>query len=203
MRTPGRHSERLPVWRRVDSVRVRAFFALGVVGVLAATGGTFANWTDSATISGTTFTAGSIDLKINNSDTVTGYTTLNLSTMVPANTVAGVLVIKNTGTASVKYTAVSTASNADAKGLGAALVVKVTGDASVTGSSPAATCAGTALTGTGTALGGNLVTTGRLLAGGASENLCVQVTLPSNASSALQGATTNVGFTFTATTDLS
>ena len=191
------------MWRRVGSVRLRAFFALGVVGVLAATGGTFANWTDSAAISGTTFTAGTIDLKVNNADTVTGYTTLNLATMVPSNTVAGVLTIKNTGTAPVKYTAVSTASNADAKGLGAALVVKVTGDASVTGTSPSATCAGTALAGTATGLGGNLVTTGRLLAGGASESVCVQVTLPGNAVSALQGATTNAGFTFTATTDLS
>ena len=106
------------------------------------------------------------------------YTTLNLATMVPSNTVAGVLTIKNTGTAPVKYTAVSTASNADGKGLGAALVVKVTGDASVTGTSPSATCAGTALAGTATGLGGNLVTTGRLLAGGASESVCVQVTLP-------------------------
>lgn len=203
MSTRGRHTGRVSWWQRVGSVRLRAFFALGVVGVLGATGATFASWTDQAVVSGTTFTAGSIDLKVNNSDTVTGYTTLNFSTLVPGSTVAGVLTLKNTGTAPVKYTALTSASNADGKSLGAALAVKVTGDASVTGTAPSATCAGSALSGTGTTLGGPLVSTGRLLAAGASENVCVQVTLPGNASSGLQGATTNIGFTFNATTDLS
>jgi predicted ribosomally synthesized peptide with SipW-like signal peptide len=205
---PGRHRNiwhraQVPWWRRFGTVRLRALFALGVVGVLAATGTTFAAWTDSATVTGTTVTAGTIDLKVQNLDTVTGYTTLNLATMVPGNSVAAVLTIKNGGTASLKYTATSASTNADGKGLAAALTLKVTGDAAVTGTSPSATCAGTALTGTGTTLGGSLVTTGRLLAAGASESLCIQIALPTTALSALQGGTTNITLGFNATSDLS
>jgi predicted ribosomally synthesized peptide with SipW-like signal peptide len=196
------HAARSRWWSHLWSVQVRVLLAFGVVAVVG-TAGTYAFWTDSVPISGTTFTAGTIDLRVNNLDTVSGYTTLNLAAMVPGNTVAGVLTIKNNGTAPLKYTATTTASNADGKGLGAALTVKVTGDAAVTGTSPAATCAGTALAGTGTTLGGGLVSTGRLLAAGSSETLCVQVTLPATAPSALQGATTNVAFTFAGTSDLS
>ena len=195
-------STRQPLWRRVGSVRLRALLALGVVGVVFATGSTFAAWTDSATVDGTTFSSGTIDLKVQGQDAVTGYTNLNLTTMVPGNSVAGVLTLKNGGTAPLKYTAATTASNADGKNFGTALAVKVTGATTVTGTSPAATCGGTTLAGTGTGLGGSLVTTGRLLAPGASETICVQVTLPGTAASSLQGATTNVGFTFTGTSDL-
>lgn len=184
------------------SARVRAVLGLGVVLSVGATG-TFAFWTDDVVISGTSFTAGTLDLKVNNLDTVTGYTALNIATMVPGNSTAAVLTIKNNGTAPLKYTAVTTASNLDTKGLGAALTVKVTADSAVTSVSPTATCNGTALSGTGTALNGSLISTGRLLAAGASETICVQVKLPDTAVSALQGATTNVGFTFTGTSDVS
>ncbi|MFN8194470.1 MAG: TasA family protein [Nocardioidaceae bacterium] len=199
----GSHAERRPLWRRVGSVRLRALLSLGVVGVLAATGTTFAAWTDSVSVAGTTVTSGTIDLKVQGLDSVTGYTQLNLSNMVPGNSIAAVLAVKNSGTASLKYTVAAAATNADGKGLGTTLVVKVTGDAAVTGSSPSATCAGTALTGTGTTFGTNLVSTGRLLAAGATENLCFQMTLPTGAASSLQGATTNLTLTFTGTSDLS
>ncbi len=188
--------------RRRRSGRIRALLSLGMVLGLGATG-TFAYWTDDVTVSGTTFTAGTIDLRVNNSDAVTGYTALNISAMVPGNSTAGILTIKNNGTAPLKYTAAATASNADGKGLGAALVVKVTADSSVTATPPTATCAGAALLGSGTALNASLVPTGRLLAAGASETICIQVTLPVSAVTALQGATTSVGFTFTGTSDLS
>jgi predicted ribosomally synthesized peptide with SipW-like signal peptide len=183
------------------SQRVQALLALGVLAVPASVG-TFAFWTDDVTVTGTTFTAGTLDLRVNGLDTVTSYTTMNLTTMVPGNSVAGVLTVRNNGTAPLKYTAVTAATNADTKNLRGALVVKVTGDTAVTGSSPAATCAGTALSGTSTALNGGLVTTGRLLAAATEEKLCVQVTLPTGAASSLQGATTDVTFTFTGTSDL-
>jgi predicted ribosomally synthesized peptide with SipW-like signal peptide len=189
-------------WSGAASARLRAALGLGVVLSVGVTG-TFAYWTDAATVSGTTFTAGTIDLKTNGSDNVTGYATLNLSTMVPGNSTAGVLTIANTGTAPLKYTASTTATNADGKNLGGALTVKVTGDATTSGSSPAATCAGAALGGAGTTLNGPLLGTGRLLAAGASEKVCVQVTLPAAAGTALQGATTSVVFTFSGTSDLS
>lgn len=188
--------------RRVDSVRLRALLALGVVGVLAATGSTFAAWTDAVDISGTSVTTGTIDLKVQNLDAVSAYADLSVSNLVPGNSIAGALTIRNAGTAPLKYTATSTSTNPDGKGLASALIVKVTNAATVTGTSPAMTCGGTTVAGTGTTLGGSLVSTGRLLAAGASETLCVQVTLPTTAPSSLQGATTTVGFTFTATSDL-
>ena len=186
----------------IGSARVRAALSLGVVLSVGATG-TFAYWTDSATVSGTTLTAGTIDLKANGSDNVTGYTTLNLSAMVPGNSTAAVITIANSGTAPLKYTASGTATNADGKDLRSALVVKVTGDATTSGTSPAVTCPGTALAGSGTALNGALIPTGRLVAAGASEKVCVQVTLPAAAAATLQGATTSVVLTFTGTSDLS
>jgi predicted ribosomally synthesized peptide with SipW-like signal peptide len=189
--------------RRLASARTRAALSLGVVLAVGATG-TFAYWTDSVTVSGTTFTAGTIDLKVNNADSVSGYTSLNLGNLVPGNSVAGILTIKNSGTAPLKFTAATTATNADNKNLRGALVVKVTGDTSVSGASPAATCAGTALAGWSTTLNGPLLSTGQQLApGGGTQTICVQVTLPANADTALQGATTSVDFSFTGTSDLS
>ena len=182
--------------------RVQALLALGIL-TLPLSVGTFAFWTDDVAITGTTFSAGTLDLRVNGLDTVTGYTTLNLATMAPGNTVAGVLTVRNNGNVPLKYTSVTAATNTDTKNLRGALVVKVTGDTAVTGSSPAATCAGTALAGTSTALNGGLVSTGRLLAAATEEKICVQVTLPTTAASALQGATTDVTFTFTGTSDLS
>lgn len=194
------------VLRGLGSVRVRAALSLGVVLSVGATG-TFAYWTDAATVSGTTFTAGTIDLKVNGNDNVTGYATLSISAMVPGNSTAAVLTIANSGTAPLKYTASTTATNADGKDLRSALVVKVTGDTTTSGTAPATTCAGTALAGAGTALNGALLSTGRPLAAGpsaaASEKICVQVTLPASAASSLQGATTDVVLTFTGTSDLS
>ncbi|MGO4256983.1 TasA family protein [Marmoricola sp. RAF53] len=196
---PGEH--RAPRRTRVP-VRLRA--ALGL-GVLLGTGtiSTHAFWTDAVTVTGATFSAGTIDLKVNNVDSAADFSTISLSGMVPGNTAAGVLTVKNAGTAPLKYTATSAATNADGKNLAGALVVKVTADSATTGAPPSRTCAGSALAGTGTSLTGSLVGTGRLLTAGASETLCVQVTLPATAASALQGGTTSATLTFSGTSDLS
>lgn len=194
--------QRFTPLRVLASARLRAALGLGVV-LSGFVTGTFAYWTDAATVSGTTFSSGTIDLRVNNLDTVTGYTSMNISTMVPGNSMAGVLTIRNNGTAPLKYTALTTATDADGKNLRGSLTVKVTGAAAVTGSSPAMTCGGTTLTGSGSTLNGSLISTARQLAAGASETVCVQVTLPAAASTTLQGATTSVVFTFNATSDLS
>jgi predicted ribosomally synthesized peptide with SipW-like signal peptide len=173
-----------------------------VVLALGSTG-TFAYWTDTASLSGTTFTAGTIDLEIDGHDDVTDYAVLDIDAMVPGDSVAAVLTIANTGTAPLKYTAATTATNGDGWGLAGALVVKVTGDAATAGSPPAAACPGTPVPGGRTALGGPLIATGRQLAAAANEKICVQVTLPPGAASALQGATTDVVLAFTGTSDLS
>ncbi len=193
-------SDRPSLLRRIGSVRLRAFFALGVVGVLGATGTTFAAWTDNVSVAGTTFTAGTIDLKVNGADAAATFpTSLALGTMVPGSSVASLLPVRNNGTAQLKYTATSAVTNADGKGLGTALTYTITAG-TVTGSAPSATCSGTAIA-TGS-LGGTVIGSGRLLATGATDTLCVQVTLPGTAPTTLQGATTTVTFTFLGTTDL-
>jgi len=194
-----------PIKSTRSTIKSTWFRVLLSTGLLFGIGsaGTFAHWTDQVTVTGITFTAGTIDLRVNNQDTVTGYTSLNISNMVPGNSVAAVLAVKNSGTAPLKYTATSSATNGDSKNLRGGLTVKVTGDSSASGSSPSATCSGSALSGTNNALNAGLVTTGCLLSPGSSENLCLQVTLPSSAASALQGATTDVTLTFTGTSDLS
>jgi predicted ribosomally synthesized peptide with SipW-like signal peptide len=188
--------------RFLASARTRAALSLGVVLAIGATG-TFAHWTDSATIDGTTFTAGTIDLQVNGPNPP-AYTTLNLPTTVPGNSMAGTLVVKNNGNVPLKYTATSSSAPAVLSG---ALVVKVTGDPTSTGNAPSMTCGGTALPGAATTLGGAtaapLLATGRKLLPGDSETICVQVSLPANADPSLQGKTSAVSFTFTGTSDLS
>lgn len=196
--TPRRRS----FWKSLRSDRVRAFLSLGIVLGLGSVG-TLAYWTDDATASGATFTSGTIDLLISAEvDDDYDFSTLGLTLMVPGNTTAGVITVKNNGSVPFKYTVTSAATNADTKALRDGVVAKVTTDATVTGSGQARTCASAAISGSGTTITGGLITTGRQLAAGATETLCFQVTLPTNASTLLQGATTTATLTFTATSDL-
>jgi predicted ribosomally synthesized peptide with SipW-like signal peptide len=193
----------------LDSRALRALLSLGLVVGVGATG-TYAYWTDQAVITGTTIQAGTIDLKASTNggttyaDNPTDFTTMNVSTMVPGDTTAGIITIKNNGTAPLTYSATSFGSNGDSKSLATALAVKVTLDTSTTGTGRAVTCAGTQLAGSGTTIGltaTNLMSSAspRTLAAGASEKICIQVGLPAAADTALQGATTNLTFTFNGT----
>ena len=198
--------------RMLASARTRAALSLGVVLAVGATG-TFAYWTDAAAISGATFTAGTLNLKFTKSgsdiDNDSAYTTLNISNMVPGNSMAGLIVLKNAGTAPMKYTVASTATDADGKHLAAALTVVMTTATAVTGTAPATTCGGTTISAASPSLNGSLVTTpqpatpGVGLAAGSSQTVCVQVSMPANAATGLQGATTDVVLTFTGTSDIS
>lgn len=190
-----RRGARAPSSRRE---RARALLGLGVL-VVALPMGTLAAWTDSVTVTGATFSAGTMDLKVNNGDSAVDFSTLSLANMAPGYTTAGVLTVRNAGTVPLTYTVAGTVSNTDAKGLGAALVVKYTADGAVTGSGNARTCAGTALGGWSTSLSGTVLATARPLAVGASETICVQATLPTTAPSSLQGATSTATLTFSGT----
>lgn len=181
--------------------RLRAALGLGTVLCIGVVG-TQAAWTDSVAVVGATFSTGSIDLVVDDLDDNVPFTTINMTGMVPGSSTAGVLTVKNAGSVPLAYTAASAATNADGKGLRTALAVKVTGAASTSGSAPSRTCAGATLAGTGSTLVGSLVSSARTLAPGASETLCVQVTLPTTAASALQSATTTATLTFDATSDL-
>ncbi|MET3963656.1 putative ribosomally synthesized peptide with SipW-like signal peptide [Marmoricola sp. OAE513] len=185
-------------------VRFQAIASLGLVLGAAATG-TYAYWSDSAAVAGSTITSGSIDLKVNGTagnrlDNDNAYTQLSFSNIVPGQSTAGVITVRNNGLSPLTYYAHGAASNADGKGLGAALVVKVTGAATRTASGSSFTCGGATLANTGTSFSNNLVssTNPRQLAAGTEETLCIEATLPTGAATSLQNASTNVSFAFTA-----
>jgi len=198
------------VGRVLASARTRAALSLGVVMAVGATG-TFAYWTDDAVISGTSFTAGTLDLQVNNGNSY-ATTTLSMTGMVPGNTSAEVLTIKNNGTVPLKYTMSGGLTGTDAAAYGTAgsllLTVVLNGTRSGTGNS--STCTGgttivapVALTATpGTAIIGVRRPT-TALAATATESLCFQVTLDPNAPSSLQGKTATATFTATGTSDVS
>jgi len=182
--------------RLLRDTRVRAGLALGAVLAIGVTG-TYASWTDSVPVSGTTITTGTLDLKVNGADSLPSYTALNISGMVPGNSTASVVTVKNAGTIPLTYYATATAGGT----LGPALAVKVTGDSATSGSGTAVTCAGQALSGSGSSFTGGLVGSSaapRSLAVGATETLCVQATLPATADNSLQGQSTSVTITFNA-----
>ncbi len=79
----------------------------------SARSGTFAYWTDEVAISGTTFSSGTLDLRVNNVDTYP-TTTLSMTNMVPGVSSAEVLTVKNQGTAPLKYTLTGGLAGADA-----------------------------------------------------------------------------------------
>lgn len=182
------------------SVRLRALLSLGLVFGFGSAG-TFAYWTDQAVVSGITIKAGTLDLKVSKNspenylNNITDYTDLNITNMVPGNSVAAIVKVKNVGDVGFTYTASTSVSNST---LANALDVKVTAG-SVSGSSPSATCSGSALSGTASKLDQALITTSRTLAANAVDALCIQVTMPTTASTTLQGASTTVSYTFTAT----
>jgi alternate signal-mediated exported protein len=179
----------------------RVVLSLGVAGALLLGGhSTLAFWTGSATVSGQTIHAGSIDLKVDGLDGGTSFTTLGLSNMKPGETTAAVYTVKNSGLSPLTYTVDSAATNGDLKNLRSVLVVKVTGASTVTGTGQARTCGGAVVAGSASSFTTGLVATARTLAPGAQETLCVQATLPNAApvstTTTYQNASTDVSFAF-------
>jgi predicted ribosomally synthesized peptide with SipW-like signal peptide len=194
------------------TVRLRAFLSLGLALGLGAVG-TFAYWTDDVVISGSTFTAGTLDLQVNNVDAY-ATTTLGMTTMVPGNTSAEVLTVKNNGTAPLKYTMTGglTGTNAadynTAAANGLLLTISVGGTKSGTGNT--STCTGGTVIVNAVPL--TSTTTTAIIASrrpavamvqNATEALCFQVKLADTAPSSLQGKTATATFTATGTSDVS
>ena len=194
-------------WR---STRLRALLCLGLVTGVFVTG-TYAYWTDDVTITGSTFTAGTLDLQVNSADSYT-TTTLGMSgtPMVPGDTSAEVLTVKNNGTVPLKYTLTGGLAGTDAAAFSTAAALRLTivSGATRTGSGNAATCTGgstiygpTALTDvTSTAIIG---TRRGPVAVAGTEALCLQITFDAAAPGTLQGKTATATFTATGTSDVS
>lgn len=191
------------------SRRVRALLGLGVAGTLGATT-TFAFWTDDVVISGTSVTAAVLDLQVNNGDSY-ATTTLAMSAMVPGNTSAEVLTLRNNGTAPLKWTLAGGLGGTDAASYATASALKLTITAGGTrsGSGNSATCtAGTGTLVNAVALtavtGTSLISTrqGPVAASGTA-TVCVQITFDAAAPTSLQGKGATVVLTATGTSDVS
>lgn len=183
---------------------------LGVLAPFIAVG-SFAFWTDDVAITGTTFTAGVLDLQVNTSDAyVTSTLGMAGTPMLPGDTSAEVLTVKNNGTVPLKYTLTGGLGGADAAAFNTAAALRLTIVAGGTrsGSGNAATCTGgstiygpTALTNvTSTAIIG---TRRGPIAVAGTEALCFQIGFDAAAANSLQGKTATATFTATGTSDVS
>jgi predicted ribosomally synthesized peptide with SipW-like signal peptide len=194
--------------RRMNSVRVRALLSLGVaLGIGSA--GTFASWTDDVTVSGTTFTAGTLDLQVNNVDSY-ATTTLSMSAMVPGTTSAEVLTVKNNGSVPSKYTLTGGLAGSNAADYNTAAANGLLLTIRLGGAKSGAVCTGGTVLVTDQPMTSTTTTTilakrpgTALTASGGNEILCFQVKLSDTAPSSLQGKAVTATFTATGTSDLS
>lgn len=187
-----------------SSVRLRALLAAGMVLGLGAVG-TLAAWTDESTATAT-FTAGTLDLKLKMlpdgtlADSV-AMTSLDMTAMYPGVGRAAIVQVSNSGSVPLSYTLTGSAvAGAGGMGgnLGTALQVGVSSGATAENTATTGQCTGgTAIAGP-VSLAGQLITTPRILAPAATENICLVVSLPSTADNTLQGTSTTATFTFNA-----
>ena len=168
------------------------------LGLLAASsiavGGSLAIFTSAPTLGGNAFTTGTVILGLNPTTAL-----LTSANMMPGDTIAGALVVSNSGTGQLRYAVTSASTNADAKNLmnQITLTIKTLGTS-------CAVFDGTSLyTGALSAAAFGNPAQGaqagdRVLNGAANETLCFSATLPAATGNAYQGATTTTTFTFSA-----
>lgn len=194
------------------SARTRAALSLGVVLAVASTG-TFAFWTDSANLTGTTFTSGTLDVKLDGTlpanDNIASAT-LSMTNMVPGATTAEVVTINNNGNVAFKWSLTGGLNGTDASTFATANAMKLTilEGGSKSGTGQTSTCTGgTATTVANTPLTAvtstTLLTAQGPVAASGTKSLCFQFTFDSGAATSLQGKSLGAAFTFTGTSDLS
>ena len=215
-----RHRTSPPVEHRarrrvLGSRRVRALLSLGIVAGFGAVG-TLAFWTDDATITSSSFSAGRLDVTLNdqlagaaNNGGTTSDATFTLADMIPGESIARTVKVGNAGTVGLTYTAKAWNSGTLASGLRWTVVAGAT--AGNSGTLAAGNRTGTCTAGTTTATNVMLETTAgtattvitpkRTITATAPifENVCVIATLHSGAGNALQGTSASATFTFNGT----
>ena len=177
---------------------------LATLAVLALAGGVFtiaslALFTDQETVGGNAFSTGTVDLLATPASAV-----VTMPAMAPGDQVTAPLDVANSGTLELRYAATSTTTEDT---LASELVltinsgVSVCDDANWTADGAVEYSGVLGSTGT-TALWGSAVQGAqpgdRVLAAGANEVFCVNVTLPLAATNAAQGQTTTATFVFDA-----
>lgn len=199
--------------------RTRALLSLGVLAALGATS-TSAYWTDEATVASGPISSATLDLTAGpstGSEFLTGtgpnnwnYAALTLTDMVPGESVSKTVVVRNSGTAPFKFNATVQSSTNDLTSGSLGLQVVIVDQSSAaapTGTQAGGNRAGTCTGGTqvfsgfvSTTPSGNVLPTDVALAtAGATRSLCVQVALNSGAPNSLQGKTTTVVLSLSAT----
>lgn len=172
---------RRSVMQRFRGGRAWAYARAGLtVGIVLGAGavGTMAAWSDSATATSGTFSAGEVevlDLKINGDAPVHQFVTLNGSSILRGESVAGALDVQNTGTVAFNWS--MSAQAAGAQELINVLQVGLYSGAANNGS----TCSGGQIGSTLAMSSSPTLATGRHVASGQSEEVCVQVTVRSDA----------------------
>jgi predicted ribosomally synthesized peptide with SipW-like signal peptide len=168
---------------------------LGAVGTMAA-------WSTSATTTSGEFTTGTIDIRLNGDQGATTQTAYTLfaagTTIPPGGSVAVLLPVQNTGTATFDYTA--KAIGDDALGRALQLTARYSGATVVNN----ACSGGTAIPTAAVSLASERSIGGvrRLAATTGTEVICLQFTLPLTTTGVATGQSGSVLFTFTATSDL-
>lgn len=169
--------------------RVRAGLSLGVVLGLGATG-TMAAWTDTATAESGLFGAADVELTINGESPEFAFA--SVEDVMPGQSVAGNLVLANTGGIDLRYLmdmeveGLTTAQGGagqqrgDATSLGSNLTLTVH---EATTADVETTCPGEEIVSQTMTVGASraVLTDYRTVAAGASDTICVQATLASNA----------------------
>lgn len=183
--------------KRIKSTRVRALLSLGMVFGLGAVG-TLAYWTDTSTLTGGTFTAGTLDIKLGSpapgvDNNPAAFTTaFAMTNMQPGDSKAASTIVRNSGTVDFTYTATGVTSGG---ALASLLTFKVVPGGTVSGND----CTGgtTTFTGTMAAVQSVISTNRPLTASGGNETFCVVATLPTGTTTG-QGTSASATFTFNA-----
>ena len=217
---PARRAARRPARstaRRRGRGRGRAVLSLAVLAFLA-TGmsvkGTFAAWTDAATMQTGSFASGTLDITLNgnlvgpgnaNNPGTWNNTTFALANLVPGESLAVSFPVRNNGTSGLKYTVTGTGTGGLAVANGMQFAVYYGVGSANTGSEAAGNrsgaCGGTTPTdANGTTLTGTASTfaTDRVLAAGVQETVCIVARLNGGAPNGLQGQTMTASLLFNA-----
>lgn len=202
--------------RALVSTRLRALLSLGMVLGIGAVS-TMAYWTDANTVTTGGFTIGTIDLTLNDQNSLT-WTAMDQSNMQPGSSKAGTLTVKNAGGVNFTYNAsIAPTYSQDLNKRGTFRVYAGGSpvNANGVGACSGGTAIGTLEPGLNTTTSASIPTlpgagtwpTGpyswiadRSLAAGQSENLCVWVAISPDASASTSiNATMTANTTFTAT----
>ncbi|MFX1784944.1 CalY family protein [Prescottella equi] len=171
--------------------RTRAVLSLGMVFGLGAVG-TLAAWSDSATATTGVFSTSSIQMKVDGQRPTATFAKLKKNSMIPGNSVAGDIRVQNTGTVDYKW-AVS------ASGTGsAALLGKLAVSLHQTAANDGSTCSGPMIGSVQTVSTNPMLVSGRALAAGAEDIVCIKVTVDSSAGVNERFKIADLGFSFTA-----